>query len=90
MKKIAIILLFIVLAANFVVGERWIQKYIVNNVSEFKGTTVTFEETLKAGETVRRIDVTASNSARTKIYYEFKSVSTVPPDNFGSVSEMAL
>lgn len=67
---------------NFAVGARWIQKYIVNNAGEFKGATITFEETQRVGETVRRIDVMATNSVRTKIYYEFKSVETVPPTNF--------
>jgi hypothetical protein len=67
---------------NFGVGERWIQKYIVNNVSEFKGTTVTFEETLKAGENIRRIDVIVDASKTKRIFYEFKSTTTIPPEYF--------
>jgi hypothetical protein len=69
---------------NFGVGERWIQKYIVNNVSEFKGTTVTFEETLKAGENIRRVDVIMQDGTKARIYYEFKSVGTVPPEHFSA------
>jgi hypothetical protein len=76
--------LFIVLATNFVIGERWIQKYIVNNVSEFKGTTVTFEETLKASENIRRVDVVMQDGTKARIYYEFKSVGTVPPEHFSA------
>jgi hypothetical protein len=65
---------------NLAVGERWIQRYIVNNIDEFKGVTIKFEETMKAGENVRRVDVVVGDIK--KIFYEFKSVSDVPPQHF--------
>jgi hypothetical protein len=68
---------------NFAVGARWVQKYIVTNANEFKGVTLQFEEVLKVGENVRRVDVTVKKIGDAKkIFYEFKSVKGVPPQHF--------
>jgi hypothetical protein len=55
----------------------------VNNTGEFKNTVVTFEETMRAGENVRRVDVVVKQAGdATQIFYEFKSVRDVPPQHF--------
>lgn len=69
--------------ANFAEGERWIQRYILGNPDEFKGRVITFESRLDAGETVRRVDVISKIGDQGRpIYYEFKSVSQIPPQHF--------
>jgi hypothetical protein len=67
---------------NLAVGERWIQRYIVNNTGEFKNTVVTFEETMRAGENVRRVDVVVDAGETRRIFYEFKPTATIPPQHF--------
>ena len=61
--------------------ERWIQRYFLSHPEEFKGRVITFESRLDAGEKVRRMDVTVG-SVENMVYYEFKSVTNIPPKNF--------
>ena len=62
-------------------SERWIQLYFLSHPEEFKGRVITFESRLDAGEKVRRMDVTVG-SVENMVYYEFKSVTNIPPKNF--------
>ena len=68
---------------NFAEGAGWIQRYITSNVNEFSGKTLIFESVEKAGETVRRVDVKMPDGNITR-YFEFKSVSEIPPTNFAT------
>ena len=61
--------------------ERWIQRYFLSHPEEFKGRVITFESRWDAGEKVRRMDVTVG-SVENMVYYEFKSVTNIPPKNF--------
>jgi hypothetical protein len=69
---------------GFAEGAQWVQRYIVNNADEFKGLTVTFEEIEDiVGSGIRRVDVVANAGGTSrKIFYEFKSVQNIPPQNF--------
>lgn len=68
---------------NFAKGARYIQRQITSNVDEFAGKRIKFEETFKVGESTRRIDVNVKVNDNSPItFYEFKSTSTIPPDNF--------
>ncbi len=68
---------------NFAKGARYIQRHITGNADEFSGKRIRFEETFKAGETTRRIDVNVRVSDNSPItFYEFKSTRTIPPENF--------
>ena len=62
-------------------SERWIQRYFLSHPEEFKGRVITFESRLDAGEKVRRMDVTVG-SVENMVYYEFKSVTNIPPHDF--------
>ena len=69
--------------SSFAEGERWIQRYMVEHPDEFKGRLVTFESRMKAGETTRRTDVMSKiGKDGTPVYYEFKSVANIPPNDF--------
>ena len=61
--------------------ERWIQRYFLSHPEEFKRRVITFESRWDAGEKVRRMDVTVG-SVENMVYYEFKSVTNIPPKNF--------
>lgn len=62
-------------------SERWIQLYFLSHPEEFKRRVITFESRWDAGEKVRRMDVTVG-SVENMVYYEFKSVTNIPPKNF--------
>ena len=61
--------------------KRCIQRYFLSHSEEFKGRVITFENRLDAGEKVRRMDVTVG-TVENMVYYEFKSVTNIPPKNF--------
>jgi hypothetical protein len=67
--------------ANFAEGAGWIQRYITSHVDEFSGKTLNFEVTEKVGESIRRVDVKMPDGKINR-YFEFKSVSEVPPSYF--------
>lgn len=68
---------------NFAEGAGWIQRHITSNVDDFAGKTLIFESVEKAGETIRRVDVKMPDGNITK-YFEFKTVSEIPPSNFAT------
>ena len=62
---------------NFSDGAIWTMRYISKNADDFKNSTLIFEETLKVGENVRRVDVVCETGNKTRIFYEMKSVEGV-------------
>ena len=67
---------------NFAEGERWIQRYFLSHPEEFKGRVITFESQAYVGSNVRRVDVVTTGENNNPIYYEFKSITHIPPKNF--------
>jgi hypothetical protein len=67
--------------SNFAEGAGWIQRYITSHINEFSGKTLIFESTEKVGESIRRVDVKMPDGNINR-YFEFKSVSEVPPSYF--------
>ena len=67
---------------NFAEGERWIQRYFLSHPEEFKGRVITFESQAYVGSNVRRVDVVTTGENNNSIYYEFKSITHIPPKNF--------
>ena len=62
--------------------ERWIQRYFLSHPEEFKGRVITFESRLELGKTTRIVDVVVDASSTRPCYYEFKSVTNIPPHDF--------
>ena len=62
--------------------ERWIQRYFLSHPEEFKGRVITFESQAYVGSNVRRVDVVTTGENNNSIYYEFKSITHIPPKNF--------
>ncbi len=62
--------------------ERWIQRYFLSHPEEFKGRVITFESQADVGSNVRRVDVVTTGENNNSIYYEFKSITHIPPKNF--------
>ena len=62
--------------------ERWIQRYFLSHPEEFKGRVITFESRLELGKTTRIVDVVVDAKSVYPYYYEFKSVTNIPPKNF--------
>ena len=67
---------------SFAEGERWIQRYFLSHPEEFKGRVITFESRLELGKTTRIVDVVVDAKSVYPYYYEFKSVTNIPPKNF--------
>ena len=63
-------------------GANWIVEYLAKNSDQFKGKTIKFEEFNSTTLGGRFIDVTDETFNFNKIFYEFKSVKTVPPKDF--------
>ena len=63
-------------------SERWIQRYFLSHPEEFKGRVITFESRLELGKTTRIVDVVVDASSTRPCYYEFKSVTNIPPHDF--------
>ena len=63
-------------------SERWIQLYFLSHPEEFKGRVITFESRLELGKTTRIVDVVVDASSTRPCYYEFKSVTNIPPHDF--------
>ena len=63
-------------------GANWIVEYLAKNSDQFKGKTINFEEFNSTTLGGRFIDVTDETFSFNKIFYEFKSVKTVPPKDF--------
>ena len=63
-------------------GANWIVEYLAKNSDQFKGKTIKFEEFNSTTLGGRFIDVTDETFSFNKIFYEFKSVKTVPPKDF--------
>ncbi|BAP31037.1 uncharacterized protein CHSO_2000 [Chryseobacterium sp. StRB126] len=59
-----------------------IVNYIGNNADEFANKTIKFEEYISNDLGGRFVDVTDISNQSKKIFYEFKSVSNVPPGHF--------
>ena len=57
-------------------------EYLAKNSDQFKGKTIKFEEFNSTTLGGRFIDVTDETIVRSKVFYEFKSVKTVPPKDF--------
>ena len=57
-------------------------EYLAKNSDQFKGKTVKFEEFNSTTLGGRFVDVTDETFSFNKIFYEFKSVKTVPPKDF--------
>ena len=63
-------------------GANWVITYITKHIGEFKGRKLVFEEFNSTTLGGRFIDVTDETFSFNKIFYEFKSVKTVPPKDF--------
>ena len=63
-------------------GANWVITYITKHIGEFKGRKLVFEEFNSTNLGGRFIDVTDETIVRSKVFYEFKSVKTVPPKDF--------
>ena len=63
-------------------GANWIVEYLAKNSDQFKGKTIKFEEFNSTTLGGRFIDVTDETFSFNKVFYEFKSVKTVPPKDF--------
>ena len=63
-------------------GANWIVEYLAKNSDQFKGKTIKFEEFNSTTLGGRFVDVTDETFSFNKIFYEFKSVKTVPPKDF--------
>ena len=63
-------------------GANWIVEYLAKNSDQFKGKTIKFEEFNSTTLGGRFVDVTDETIVRSKVFYEFKSVKTVPPKDF--------
>ena len=57
-------------------------EYLAKNSDQFKGKTIKFEEFNSTTLGGRFVDVTHETFSFNKIFYEFKSVKTVPPKDF--------
>ncbi len=63
-------------------GANWIVEYLAKNSDQFKGRKLIFEEFNSTTLGGRFVDVTDETFSFNKIFYEFKSVKTVPPKDF--------
>ena len=63
-------------------GANWVITYITKHIGEFKGRKLVFEEFNSTTLGGRFIDITDETFSFNKIFYEFKSVKTVPPKDF--------
>ncbi|GJM63071.1 hypothetical protein [Persicobacter diffluens] len=63
-------------------GANWITKYIGDNADGFAGKKLKFEEFTNTELGGRYVDVSDVTNDKFKIFYEFKSVSIVPPGHF--------
>ena len=63
-------------------GANWVITYITKHIGEFKGRKLVFEEFNSTTLGGRFVDVTDETIVRSKVFYEFKSVKTVPPKDF--------
>jgi len=63
-------------------GANWITKYIGDKADDFAGKKLKFEEYNRSEFGGRYVDVTDITDDGFKIFYEFKSVSKVPPGHF--------
>ncbi len=63
-------------------GANWIVKYLGDNAGDFSGKKIKFEEYISNDLGGRFIDVTDVTSQTKKIFYEFKSVKSVPSGHF--------
>ena len=63
-------------------GANWIVEYLAKNSDQFKGRKLIFEEFNSTTLGGRFVDVTDETIVRSKVFYEFKSVKTVPPKDF--------
>ena len=63
-------------------GANWIVEYLAKNSDQFKGRKLIFEEFNSTTLGGRFIDVTDETITSSKVFYEFKSVKTVPPKDF--------
>ncbi|WP_421498023.1 hypothetical protein [Flavobacterium columnare] len=62
-------------------GANWILNYIGTHADEFTNKTIKFEEYISNELGGRFVDVTDVTNTN-KVFFEFKSVSTVPPGHF--------
>ncbi|MDR0660194.1 MAG: hypothetical protein LBG19_05215 [Prevotellaceae bacterium] len=69
-------------SSSFVDGASWTIKYITDHANNFENSILKFEDILRVGENVRRVDMVDQTLAGRKIFYEFKSVQIVPPGHF--------
>lgn len=63
-------------------GAKWIVKYVGDNGDHFAGKTLHFETKLE--DSVRYMDTKDNTNELSPTLYEFKSVQTVPTDNFNA------
>ena len=82
MLKIPMICCIFLQKNNFAERERWMQRYMMEHPDEFKGRVITFESQADVGSNVRRVDVVTTGENNNSIYYEFKSITHIPPKNF--------
>lgn len=66
---------------SFTAGAEWTLRYIGSHGDEFAGKTLNFEVIEDVGGKIRRVDLKVKDGD-TNIFYEFKSVKTLPPQNF--------
>ncbi|WP_290806121.1 hypothetical protein [Flavobacterium sp.] len=63
-------------------GANWVIKYVGGHANEFTDRTIKFEYFISNELGGRFIDLTDITYSNVKIFYEFKSVSNVPPGHF--------
>ena len=72
---------------NFAEGAEWTLRYLSANSSQMAGKKISCEVTETwsegIGNYIRRADVVDETDSAAKVYYEFKSVLSVPPGKFG-------
>ena len=70
-------------SGSFGIGAEWTLRYISQHGNEFAGKMLYFEVIEKVGDKVRRVDLNVyDENLERNIFYEFKSVQGVPPDDF--------
>ncbi len=67
---------------NFAEGAGFILRDVTGSGSKFANKTVVFEETIATDTGIRRVDVVVREAGKKDIFYEYKSVSSVPPAGF--------
>ena len=63
-------------------GANWIIKYMGNHADDFSNKTIKFEEYVSSELGGRFVDLSDISNQNKTIFFEFKSVATVPPTHF--------